>query len=99
VNYVANLRAGITPYGKDGVMKKSVTRLASENVHVWANTWNRRVEVKLYKNGRLTVSVLDEGCTVVSVELPDNEGSNIGAFTPTVVSAPGFEFKTLPGVK
>lgn len=94
---MANLRAGITPYGKSGV-KKSATRLASRSIHTWANTWTRRVEVDLDANGRVSVVVRDgsgSGRVVVDVELPANEGGEKDAFTPVVKAIAGVGFEVL----
>lgn len=94
---LANLRAGITPTGRTGV-KKTVTRLASEHIHVWANTWVRRVEIDLDEHGRLSVVVRDghgSGAVVVDVELPAHKGEYEGAFTPTVKAIAGVGFEVL----
>lgn len=80
-------------------MRKSATRLASSHVRVWANTWTRRVEVDLGKDGRLSVVVVDGGRKVVDVELPCVQGEHVDAFTPTVMAVAGVEYKVLGEVK
>lgn len=91
---MANLRAGIIPYMSTGP-KREVTRLASDHIHVHANTWTRYVTVTLGKDGRLSVHVVDDGLRVIDVELPANEGPHKDAFTPIIKTSPEIEREIL----
>ena len=81
---MANLRAGIRPYMSTGA-KKLTTRLASEEIEVFADTWTRHVHVSLSKCGRLSITVKDgsynNNKTIVDVELPSIESP---PFKPTI---------------
>jgi hypothetical protein len=80
---MANLRGGVTPDRRG-----EATRLSSQNISVWANTWTRRVEVGLSKDGRVSITVTDDKSyrghdrTILAVELPCNEGEDKDSFTP-----------------
>jgi hypothetical protein len=80
---MANLRGGVTPDRRG-----EATRLSSQNIHVWANTWTRMVKVDLSKDGRVSITVTDDKSyrghdrTILDVELPCNEGEDKDSFTP-----------------
>jgi len=76
---MANLRGGVTPDRRG-----EATRLSSQHIHVWANTWARMVTVDLSKDGRASISVTDGQKRVLEVELPDNEGENVDSFAPVI---------------
>ena len=81
---MANLRGGVSPDRRG-----EATRLSSQHIHVWANTWTRTVTVDLSKDGRASIVVTDaEGLrsakVVLEVELPDNEGKEIDSFAPVI---------------
>ena len=76
---MANLRGGVTPDRRG-----EATRLSSQHIHVWANTWTRVVGVDLGKDGRASITVTDGNKTVLEVELPDNEGENADSFAPVI---------------
>lgn len=76
---MANLRGGVTPDRRG-----EATRLSSQHIHVWANTWTRTVTVDLSKNGRTSITVTDGNKTVLEVRLPDNEGKEIDSFAPEI---------------
>lgn len=80
-------------------MRASATRLASSHIHVWANTWTRRVEVDLDKDGRLSVVVKDGDRLVVDVELPSEVGQFANAFPPTVKTVDGIGNELIREVK
>jgi len=86
---IANLRGGIRPYMSTGA-KKLTTRLASEEIEVFADTWTRHVKVNLSKDGRLSITVKDgsynNNKTIVDVELPSND-----EFTPIIRTIEGIE--------
>ena len=80
---MANLRGGVTPDRRG-----EATRLSSQHIHVWANTWTRMVTVDLSKDGRVSITVTDDKVrrghdrTILDVELPCNEGEDKDSFTP-----------------
>ncbi len=74
---MANLRGGVTPDRRG-----EATRLSSQYISVWANTWTRMVTVDLSKDGRTSIEVRDGDRTILDVELPCNEGADQDSFTP-----------------
>jgi len=76
---MANLRGGVTPDRRG-----EATRLSSQHIHVWANTWTRTVTVDLGKDGRTSIAVTDGNKTVLEVELSCNEGKEIDSFAPVI---------------
>ena len=82
---MANLRGGVTPDRRG-----EATRLSSQNIHVWANTWTRTVTVDLSKDGRVSITVTDDKSyrghdrTILDVELPCNEGEDKDSFAPVI---------------
>jgi hypothetical protein len=74
---MANLRGGVSPDRRG-----EATRLSSQNISVWANTWTRRIDVDLSKDGRTSIQVTDGNRTILDVELPCNEGKDLDSFTP-----------------
>jgi len=74
---MANLRGGVSPDRRG-----DATRLSSQHIHVWANTWNRMVKVDLSKDGRTSIRVDDGNRTVLDVELPCNEGEDQDSTMP-----------------
>ena len=92
---IANLRGGIIPYMSTG-RKKEVTRLASEVIEVYADTWSRHVRIHLSKDGRLSVTVKDgsyhSNKMIVDVELPCIENP---PFNPIVRIQEGIEMEIL----
>lgn len=88
---MANLRGGIRPHMSTGP-KNLTTRLASEQLEVFADTWTRHVQVNLSKDGRLSITVKDGSYNnpkmIVDVELPSIEDP---PFTPIVRIIEGIE--------
>ena len=76
---MANLRGGVSPDRRG-----EATRLSSQYISVWANTWTRRVSVGLSKDGQASITVTDGNKTVLEVKLPDNEGKEIDSFAPEI---------------
>jgi hypothetical protein len=76
---MANLRGGVSPDRRG-----EATRLSSQHIHVWANTWTRMVTVDLSKDGRASIHVDDGNRTVLDVELPCNEGEDQDSFAPVI---------------
>ncbi len=74
---MANLRGGVSPDRRG-----DATRLSSQHIHVWANTWTREVKVDLSKDGRTSIVVEDGNRTILEFELPCNEGEDQNSFTP-----------------
>ena len=74
---MANLRGGVTPDRRG-----EATRLSSQHIHVWANTWTRMVKVDLSKDGRTSIRVEDNDRTILTFDLPCNEGEDQDSFTP-----------------
>ena len=83
---MANLRGGVTSDRRGG---STATRLATNRIKVWCNTWKRYVTVELYRDGLCEIRVEDDwrrNCKVLlSVSLPANEGEWKGEFTPTII--------------
>lgn len=75
---MANLRGGVQ--GNRG----EATRLASATINVWANTWNRRVDIDLSKDGNLSITVRDDEGDILEVRLPDNEGKQKNSYVPKI---------------
>ena len=76
--------------------KKLTTRLASEEIEVFADTWTRHVQVNLSKEGRLSITVKDGSYNsnklIIDVELPSMENP---PFTPVVRIIEGIETEIL----
>lgn len=75
---MANLRGGVQ--GDRG----AATRLGSEHMHVWADTWRRQVDVFLFKNDALRISVSDKEKRIFDVHLPNNQGPDKNSFEPRI---------------
>ena len=76
---MANLRGGVSPDRRG-----EATRLSSKHIHVWANTWTRMVTVDLSKDGRASIRVEDNERTILTVDLPCNEGEGQDSFAPVI---------------
>lgn len=92
---MANLRGGIRPYMSTGA-KKLTTRLASEQLEVFADTWTRHVQVNLSKDGRLNITVKDGSYNnnklIADIHLP---GIKNPQFKPIVRTVEGIETEIL----
>jgi hypothetical protein len=83
---MANLRGGVTSDRREG---STASRLATNRIQVWANTWKRYIIVELYRDGLCNIKVEDDWQKnpklILSVSLPANEGEWKDEFTPTII--------------